>query len=450
MLKVKGQNMRNRSLVSGFTILEVLTAVAIIGILAAIAVTAYEHYAVRARGTDVITKYDALRVGVHARAQQKLQPDCAALVATWDRVNLVDAYTRLEYGFQAVPGGYRPVLAVCSQVERHGTLGVKVARGVHQTMLSNGVVEKDAVLTDSVVSFAMRLTEGDAPICQKANTPAAQVCGGVSSPSAGSTGSPNIVPPPEPELSRLAARPRLNCDKNSAGTIDSDVIQFGKELTGYVMNNGNLATGGALRALTVEVALLGGQQVGATDWHGATLLSYASAERNNELMLWNPDALIITLHDHDLKTNINVNDGKAHRISVSWDGATGNVALYDNGVPAWSGNYGQGAAMGGFGKLVLGQDQDSFGGGFHSNDAFQGQIFSAAFANKAITAEQMQAGPLGSVLERDKSLITDILVSGNVIKDATQRNTYTMGGAATVVRRQVDSKLILMTRCGTP
>jgi hypothetical protein len=322
-----------------------------------------------------------------------------------------------------------------------------VARGVHQTMLSNGVVEKDAVLTDSVVSFAMRLTDGDAAICQTATAPAARVCAVTSSQSANSANALAVVSAPEPELSRLAARPRPNCDKNAAGTIDSDVIQFGKELTGYVMNNGNLATGGALRALTVEVALLGGQQVGATDWHGATLLSYASAERNNELMLWNPDALIITLHDHDLKTNINVNDGKAHRISVSWDGATGNVALYDNGVPAWSGNYGQGAAMGGFGKLVLGQDQDTLGGGFHTNDAFQGQIFSAALANKAITAEQMQAGPLGSVLENDKSLVTDILVSGNRITDATRQNTYTMGGATTVARRQVDSKLILMAKC---
>lgn len=152
----------------GFTLIELLIAILIVGILATLGVWGYQEYSVRARGADIITKYDALRTGVQARASKGKTDDCAQLARDFDTQNLADQYAALAYGFEAVVGGYRPVLIVCAKATKHGVLGVKVARAAHDTLAKTGTSEPGAVLTDTLVSFALPLTSDNQPLCKMA------------------------------------------------------------------------------------------------------------------------------------------------------------------------------------------------------------------------------------------------------------------------------------------
>ena len=65
-----------KSLQKGFTLIELMIVVAIIGILAAIAIPAYQDYTVKARGTELILGASAAKTGVTEACQ--LVSDCAS------------------------------------------------------------------------------------------------------------------------------------------------------------------------------------------------------------------------------------------------------------------------------------------------------------------------------------------------------------------------------------
>jgi len=62
--------MRLKSIQKGFTLIELMIVVAIIGILAAVALPAYQDYTIRARTSELILAASAARTSVTEAAQQ--------------------------------------------------------------------------------------------------------------------------------------------------------------------------------------------------------------------------------------------------------------------------------------------------------------------------------------------------------------------------------------------
>lgn len=169
--------------------------VAVIAVLALIAVVAYQKYDWRAQAADIVVKYDAIRSGVGADLAQGTAEKCADITARLGDANLKDLYAQLAIGFEAVSEGYRPVLTVCAKTDLHGAQGVAVARGAYDTLAKTARIEKGAVLTDTLVSFAVPLTDSNRAVCTSAPAATSSACRTAPPPAQPAGGAaPNLQP----------------------------------------------------------------------------------------------------------------------------------------------------------------------------------------------------------------------------------------------------------------
>ena len=72
----------NRSMQKGFTLIELMIVVAIIGILAAVALPAYQDYTVRAKVSEVILAASSAKVAVAEAAQTNNSMDSTSIAVT--------------------------------------------------------------------------------------------------------------------------------------------------------------------------------------------------------------------------------------------------------------------------------------------------------------------------------------------------------------------------------
>lgn len=383
----------------GFTLMEIIIAVAIVALLAAIALPGYQLYMSRARATEVVAKFDALRSGLGADVAQGGSGLCQALVQRAGSSNLSDPHVVMSVQLEQLGSGaalaYRPVLSICARESKQGRLGVGIARGVHDDLVHTGVVEPGAVLTDSTVSFALALTDRAKASCQVAYSSGLTPCGDV-----------------------LAA-----------------VMQFAGPDTFVRPAGGRLNTNGPLDAFTLEMSFIGdGSVAAASGGQGPVMFNYGdSSNSHNAISLWNPRSLTVALSGRDYDTGVNLVDGKTHRVTVSWDKATGVLSVYDNGavVKSFSG-VSQGQAIAGNGMMVLAHKANSDSGGYNPREAFAGQIFHTSLANVAVGADRV-GQPLNQVLAGSPNLLTDLRAQGSAIRDTTGRHQVESGGVTTVM-----------------
>ena len=86
-------------------------------------------------------------------------------------------------------------------------------------------------------------------------------------------------------------------------------------------------------------------------------------------------AFFIVIFHYYRKIHESANDGRWHHICVSWRNSDGAWQFYKDGtLHRHSSGLARGHTIRAGGSLVLGQDQDSVGGGFSSSQSFQGSL----------------------------------------------------------------------------
>lgn len=124
--------------------------------------------------------------------------------------------------------------------------------------------------------------------------------------------------------------------------------------------------------------------------NGSPISCSKSGEAANEFLIYNYRNFRIYVDNGYVDTGVSANDGKWHHIAVTWRRSDGSVKLFKDGVEAYSGTLKQGVTIH-LGNVIVGQEQDSFRGGFDSSQEFIGTIDEVRIWDTALSADQISA-----------------------------------------------------------
>jgi len=106
---------------------------------------------------------------------------------------------------------------------------------------------------------------------------------------------------------------------------------------------------------------------------GDGMVSYAVPSQTNHFLTFCQNAFVVLIVDVTTgTTGISFNDDIFHHIVVTWRSSDGQLFIYIDGVEEFDLIHQQGASHTDGGALVLGQDQDTVGGGFQAAQAYNG------------------------------------------------------------------------------
>lgn len=436
--------------------------VVIIALLAAVALPLYSSYLARSQASELVLKYDAIRTNVQVAAKTSdVQVACATLANTVHAANLRSDDAQLAVNFEPVSGGYTPVLTLCASLVNQGRHGVEVTREAHGLLSRNSAISPGAVIGDSAVSFSVKLA-GDSALCTVPPPlgSAKAACGAASGPTHNGGGT-TVVPMPGKSPASGASAPvgpasapavpasnpaattqngatRSTCTPGPAGSVNREVMRFSG--SGHVVNSAQLNTQGDMSGFSAEVTITGS----ANNDPEATLMSYDTARAFTGFGLFAPQSLRVEIGPMAYNTGVNVEDGKTHRLTVSWQQAGGTLVLYDNGREVWRRQgVNSGGTVAGNGNLMIGEDDvsASWGPGTYVH-GYTGSIVNVALSNQVASAAQVASGPLHSVFQASNGLVTDVVMGPDRRpRDLTGHTTYTSTGGVSAQIVGVDASV---------
>ncbi|CAL1545258.1 unnamed protein product, partial [Lymnaea stagnalis] len=106
-----------------------------------------------------------------------------------------------------------------------------------------------------------------------------------------------------------------------------------------------------------------------------TPFSYAVSDDPNAFTVTNYKNLVLMVSGEQRNVGVNLTDGVWHHVALSWSSFRGGWKAYVDGILIDEGSdLSTGKTIPGKGKFIVGQEQDTFGGGFSPGETFVGSI----------------------------------------------------------------------------
>jgi prepilin-type N-terminal cleavage/methylation domain-containing protein len=518
----------------GFTLIEVLTVVALTGIVIAIAIPVYRNYIVMTETVDVISALKAVELEVRAPITTTggLHVCTNALV---NPQNLQSRYVRLD--IHDIPNdplnplseqGYAAALRVTATLDsEEGRNGIAVAKAFFEEVKSAlPNIVRNELLTDSFVTFDVMISEFGQPYCDISQTALARAAlAAAPSGAVAATGAINRPPVLSHgvRLGTVAEDTAISIDvaKLLAGGYDADgdalVVSSvtansgtitGDSASGYFFHpakdfNGRdveihykvtdgvdgsdavsgvalldvspvvdapslslalsvaqevlqtntdgravmprVDTGGDMREVSLEFSVIGRSAGSATGGSGPVIFNYGTSTDNNMISAWRPNNLNIAFFGRGYDAGIDLTDGNSHRVTITWRSASGELAIYDNGVLSMThAGVAQGRSIPGDGYAVLGQkmNRPATSDGWNVGEHYNGQILGATMLNQARDGSQVAAQPL-YVNGRAQGAVMDVRSQGGQLRD-NMGGGLDMQGDFSIDTMPVDTDLALV------
>ncbi|NXA11341.1 SAMP protein, partial [Sapayoa aenigma] len=123
-----------------------------------------------------------------------------------------------------------------------------------------------------------------------------------------------------------------------------------------------------------------------------SLFSYATKTQDNEILLLKPKPGVYRFYVGGKFVDFRVPEG--HRdwehVCASWESTTGIVGFWFNAKPWPRKGLQRGYTVGAKASIVLGQDQDSFGGSFEDRQSFVGEMTSVYMWDTWLSTEAVR------------------------------------------------------------
>ncbi len=152
-------------------------------------------------------------------------------------------------------------------------------------------------------------------------------------------------------------------------------------------------------ALTVEFQLQSAANSG-------TVFSYAVPGNDDEFILYVEGGnLIANVNGAGANSGLNVADGAAHFWSVTWQSVDGTLQVYKDGALSYTAILSAGNDIDAGGTIVLGQEQDTLGGGFQAPEALDGVLDEVRVWDSVRSAGEIDAGRAATLTGTEPGLV---------------------------------------------
>ncbi|NXI70795.1 SAMP protein, partial [Anseranas semipalmata] len=123
-----------------------------------------------------------------------------------------------------------------------------------------------------------------------------------------------------------------------------------------------------------------------------SLFSYATKAQDNEILLFKPKPSEYRFYVGGKFVTFRIPEGRGDRehVCTSWESTTGIVRFWFNGKPWPRKGLQKDYVVGNEAVIMLGQEQDAFGGGFDVHQSFMGEISDVYMWDVGLSTRQVQ------------------------------------------------------------